>query len=242
MHRKTYHTLITIVLSVIFLFLSNNIAFSDWSANLLTNPGAENGGETGWTHTEYFRAADIQPQAGESVYPYSGSYFFTMAVSPSVYEKASQDIDVSDYSSSIDMGNTVIKAGVWMLNEYSGETPDSCKLTIQCLNSGESVISEDTTGELAHTDSNYWEEVYLVKLIPTNTKKVIFILEGFRHSGTYLNSFFDDAFLYIADFNITDSDSDGVPDQWDECPETAPGMPTDSKGCKKLRAVVIPMP
>ncbi len=38
-----------------------------------------------------------------------------------------------------------------------------------------------------------------------------------------------------------DSDNDGVPDAWDDCPQTPEGMPTDSFGCKQIRAVVVPL-
>ena len=31
---------------------------------------------------------------------------------------------------------------------------------------------------------------------------------------------------------LVDDDSDGVPNDWDKCPETAEDIPTDSEGCE----------
>ena len=185
--------LLTIVLSLSF---DKNV-YAGWSLNLIVNPDAESGDSNGWVHTDNFYATNSQDQSIETVSPYEGDYFFSMAKNSSTYEKAFQNVDVSDYSESIDTGNIRIKVGAWIQNEYL----DSCKISIQYLDSEDLVIKEDSTEEI--TDSNgYWSEQTLIRIIPIGTESINFIIEGYLYTGEYVNIFFDNSYLYIEDASI----------------------------------------
>ena len=223
-----------IISSIFIMILISKTCLAEVSFNLLTNPDAETGDLTGWTHTDNFYVTSSENQTSGTVTPHEGSYFFSLAKTNSTYEKASQDIDVSNFSDVIDAGNMNFKSGVWVQNEYLGAKPDSCKLSIQYLDSTGTMIGKDTSGEIAHSKNNYWEKQVIENIIPTNTKTIRFILEGFLHNGSQLNSFFDNAYLYLEKLNAPeciDSDNDGVADSWDNCSETPPNSWVDKNGC-----------
>lgn len=64
----------------------------------------------------------------------------------------------------------------------------------------------------------------------------------FAERHTVSSKFKIETSIMLSDNTCTcpDTDNDGVPDQWDDCSNTLSGVPTDSKGCKKIRAVIIP--
>ena len=45
--------------------------------------------------------------------------------------------------------------------------------------------------------------------------------------------------IYTPECDCTDTDGDGVIDQWDNCPDTPRGTPTDANGCPAKRGVVV---
>ncbi len=194
MYKSKYAKLICLLLTIIglSLLISCKYVMADWSANLLVNTGAETDGTSGWIYTNSFYATNQQSQSLGIVYPHKGSYFFSMAKSLSEYEKAYQNVEVSLLASMIDTGNVKIKAGVWMQNEFS----DSCRLTVQFLDSKDTIIGETTTGQVVHSN---WNEEKLPSAVPQKTRTIRYVLEGFLHYGSWVNSFFDDAYLYISE-------------------------------------------
>ena len=196
------------------MFASNKIS-SDLNnlktENLLFNPGAETGDTSGWAHSDFFVTTSSQSQSSGTVYPYSGDYFFSMAPDGSLYEYGSQIIDVSLYSEIIDTGGAPYDATFWFQNEYlGGDTSDTGKLTIIFYDSTGIFLSQDDTGELRHTDSNYWSLEGLFGNIPIGTRSVEFLFEGFTHYGIVVNAFFDEASFVMF---CLDSDGDGFSDE-----------------------------
>ena len=78
-----------------------------------------------------------------------------------------------------------------MQNEFS----DSCRLTVQFLDSKDTIIGETTTGQIVHPS---WNEEKLPSAVPQKTRTIRYVLEGFLHYGSWVNSFFDDTYLYIS--------------------------------------------
>jgi hypothetical protein len=182
----------------ILLWLSQKTVSSDAiSPNLVVNPGAETSDAVGWQHTKEFYATSFQSQASGTVYPHQGNNFFSMAPFEGSYGKAIQNISISEYASNIDNGIAEINAGAWIQNEYVGDNPDRCKMTIQYLDSKGNILKESTTGEKFHSEANYWQEINISEKIPINTRSLVYELEGYLHYGSWLNSYFDDAYIYI---------------------------------------------
>ncbi len=195
----------------LFLFIGMMFVFSlltgtgspaaayNWSPNLLKNPDAETGTAINWEHTVRFYVTEEQYQVAARVYPHAGKYFFSMAQDSSSYGKASQDIDISAYDYTVDNGDGDFESGVWMQNEsFNRESAeDSGKLTLEYMDASGVKLGEDATGEIYHKDGNYWKEEKIFKTVPKGTRTVRFILEGFCHSGSVVNSFFDDAYFRI---------------------------------------------
>lgn len=199
MLRNNY--LIFIIITTVFSLLpADKTAMAyNWSPNLLINPDAETGTASPWEHTARFYVTEQQYQVAARVYPHTGTYFFSMAQDASDYGKASQDIDISEYAYTVDNGDGDFESGVWMQNEsFEREyVEDSGKLTLQYMDASGAKLGENTTGAIYHKDGNYWKEETIFKTVPKGTRTVRFILEGFLHSGSVVNSFFDDAYFRI---------------------------------------------
>jgi len=198
--RKNNLFLFIGIIVVFSLLSAENTAMAyKWSPNLLKNPDAESGATAPWEHTVRFYVTEEQYQVAARVYPHTGKYFFSMAQDTSDYGKASQDIDISAYAYTVDNGDGDFESGVRMQNEsFNREyAEDSGKLTLQYIDGTGAKLGENTTGEIWHKDGNYWTEEKIFKTVPKGTRTVRFILEGFCHSGSVVNSFFDDAYFRI---------------------------------------------
>jgi hypothetical protein len=182
---------------MIFTVGTSDIFALTSTGNLLRNGDAETGTTAEWTHSDDFMAVSSQSQTTGTVFPHSGDFFFDMAYMPSSYQYAYQDIDVSAYSMHIDTGDTFYDATFWFQNESWGQEGDTGQLTLSFYD-GTGLLRQDTTGELRHTDGNYWTLEGLSNDVPVGTTLIQYQFEGFLHSGIYVNAFFDDAAFSIS--------------------------------------------
>jgi hypothetical protein len=147
---------ITLLLCIIIFGVgTGNIFALTYTGNLLLNGDAETGTTAGWIHSDIFMAVTSESETTGIVLPHSGDFFFDMEYVPSSYQYAYQNIDVSAYNIYIDSGNAQYDATFWFQNENLGEEPDTGQLTLSFYD-GTNLLGQDATGELRHTDGNYW--------------------------------------------------------------------------------------
>jgi hypothetical protein len=197
--------LLIIVGLVVFLTPSPGLSALNWSINLLTNPGGENGTMEGWTGEAPVVVSESQKESMGRVYPHSGGWFFNMAsgsVAPSgtvASRKLYQDVDLSAYAGDIDADLLTIKSHVWLQTEdvptLSGA--DYGQLTLRFLDEFGGAIDTLSTG-LVQSPNLTWVRRSLDGVAPSGTRTVRFELLGEKHESMCINGFFDDANLQVA--------------------------------------------
>jgi hypothetical protein len=171
--------LTTTLLASGITLMSVTPTLAQWSENLLANPGAETGDTSGWKVERNFEVLS-EYYTGKYTYPHSGFSFFY-----STGSRIEQELDISEYASVIDAGNTALKMGIWANTQYG----NMCRLTVKFFNDS-GFLDADTNDSAC---SETWKEKQLnVKSIPVGTRTLFYILEsGFGVA-------FDDAYLNIS--------------------------------------------
>jgi len=118
-----------------------------------------------------------------------------------------------------------------------------------------SAIADYPTG-LAWDGTNLWLSDNSTNTIYKVNPADLSVLDSFPAPGAYPNDLaWDGRYLWVIDNgtdkiykydvgtpNCSDSDKDGVPDQWDRCPHTPVNAVTDKYGCKaKEKVVIVPL-
>jgi hypothetical protein len=121
-------------------------AWGDYSAELLTNPGAE-AGTSGWTASGDFTAGS-NPTSGTTG-PHTGSACFFWDPSSAADDWAYQEVDLSPWLYAIEQGNVQIKAKGWLVSsEYSADpVRDQSRLRVVFYDSLDRQIAVYDTGE-----------------------------------------------------------------------------------------------
>lgn len=166
---------------------------SPLSANLLNNPGAENG-TLGWTvDTGIFES--LTSGECDGVAPHSGNYYFAVGglCTESAYAEVHQDVYLFDYAVCIDDGGIQVHYGGFLSN-WGGQ--DHPEFMLEFRDSTGSMIDET---EILDTYNSTWTEFNSVIDIPADTRIVRFIKMGTRYAGTDNDSYFDDMYLRIYD-------------------------------------------
>ena len=164
---------------------------SVYSANLLQNPGAEDG-TSSWTAVSgSFESILSGECAGNN--SYSGSRLFAVGgvCDPNAYGEGYQDIDLLSYSSMIDNDSAIVFFGGY-LSDYSGD--DIPAFYLEFYNAGNSLLGSTMSYE---SSSSEWEYLFDNIAIPATTRKIRMVLTGTRNVGTDNDSYFDDLFLRI---------------------------------------------
>ena len=171
--------------------LSFTTGQSQYSENLLFNPGAELGIQ-GWSVTEGYMES-LEEYVCDGVEPYNGDYYFIVGAlcNTATYSEAYQQIDISDYTDCISQGLANVEYGGY-LSDWGGS--DHPEMTIVFMDGGGNEIIQ---GETLGTYNPYWTFLSNVEEIPEQTESIKVVLMGTRYAGDDNDSYFDDLFLKI---------------------------------------------
>jgi len=164
---------------------------SVYSANLLQNPGAEDG-TSSWTAVSgSFESILSGECAGNN--SYSGARLFAVGgvCDPNAYGEGYQDIDLLSYSSMIDNDSAIVFFGGY-LSDYSGD--DIPAFYLEFYNAGDGLLGSTMSYESSSPD---WEYLFDNIAVPSTTRKIRMVLTGTRNAGTDNDSYFDDLFIRI---------------------------------------------
>ena len=171
--------------------LSFDTGESQYSENLLFNPGAELGTE-GWEVTEGYMES-LEAYVCDGIEPHSGDYYFIVgALCNTVsYSEAYQEVDVSEYSDCIDQELAYLNYGGY-LSDWGGDDHPEMKIVFIDTD-GNEISQTETLG----TYNSFWTLFSDEDPIPLGTRYVRMILMGTRYAGDDNDSYFDDLFLRI---------------------------------------------
>ncbi|MCK5524437.1 MAG: hypothetical protein KAI83_15000 [Thiomargarita sp.] len=180
--------LTTTLLASGITLMSVTPTFAEWSENLLANPGAEMGDNSGWNVVNgRFDVTNEYESGNEYIYPHTGVSFFYY--DSNYYSlRVEQELDVSKYASAIDAGNAALKMGIWANTYYDRCT---CRLTVKFFGDA-GFLDAQTTGDVACSDGTWKEKQLTVESIPAGTRTLTYILQGENYPA------FDDAYLNIS--------------------------------------------
>ena len=164
---------------------------SQYSQNLLINPGAEQG-ILGWTVSEGYMES-LEAYVCDGIEPHSGNYYFIVgALCNTVsYSEAYQEVDVSGYANCIDANLANVNYGGY-LSDWGGSDYPEMKLAF--IDDNGNQISEL---EPFGTYNAFWTLFSEEVPIPYGTRFIQSILMGTRYAGDDNDSYFDDLFLRI---------------------------------------------
>ena len=132
--------------------------------------------------------------------PYSGAYYFCVGglCNESAVAIMHQDIDVTSYSDSIDLGVLEVSFGA-MMSDWSGA--DLPEMRLQFLTLGGVEI-----GSTDYYDGPYtsWTLVGDNHAVPALTRIIRCELKGTRNEGTDNDSYFDDVFVKVGSQTLCD--------------------------------------
>ena len=185
-------------------FRDSGLEWSDWStptafstgesvysANLLSNPGAENGIEDWIIREGIFESLLSGDCAG--INPNSGDRYFSVGglCTESEYAEVYQSIYIGDNADCIDSGGLgVLYSGY--LSDWNGNDHPEFKLEFD--NGFGNIISESP---ILDSYSTSWEQLSNQMTIPNNTRVINFVMMGTRYNGTDNDSYFDDMELRL---------------------------------------------
>lgn len=185
-------------------FRDASLAWSDWSqpkafsatggsltANLLQNPGAEDG-TTHWQGTGPIES--LTNNQCDAVTAHSGSRFFAVGgvcAGESQYGEAFERVDLTSYSANIDAGTVQAHFGGLMRNYNGSDKPE-----LLLIFKDASLNTLSTTTSLSSQTAS-WQQKSAKVNVPVNTRYVDFVLKGTRFGGSDNDSYFDDLSLQL---------------------------------------------
>ena len=183
--------------------------WSDWSVpvffntgasialpNLIMNPGAEEGLEH-WTVLEGVVEA-LTDGVCDGVAPHSGDNYLAVGglCEHSAIAQCVQDIDVSTFADSIDLGNLPVNFGGFLSNFGGSDLPE---MKLVFLDQASFELGESIT---LSTLNPSWTLLSESTSIPEQTRTIRVELKGTRNAGTDNDSYFDDLFLTLGSNDI----------------------------------------
>ena len=164
---------------------------SQYSENMLLNPGAEQG-VLGWTVTEGYMES-LEEYVCDGIAPHSGNYYFIVgALCNTVsYSEAYQEVDISEYNDCIDQGLAYANYGGYLSDWGGSDYPEMAIAFIDA--NGYEIDRTDNIG----TYNPFWTFFSNEYQIPEETHSLKMILMGTRYAGDDNDSYFDDLFLRI---------------------------------------------
>jgi hypothetical protein len=164
---------------------------SQYTANLLQNPGAENGTDYWMVHEGYLES--LEAYECDGVEPHSGEYYFSVGgiCNSAGYSEASQSIDVIEYADCINEGLTQAHFGGYLSNWGGSDHPE-----MQMIFLDES-HNEIESSPILDTYNSSWTFLSNSQLMPEETAYIQILLMGTRYAGNDNDSYFDDLFVKI---------------------------------------------
>ncbi|MFX0206442.1 MAG: LamG-like jellyroll fold domain-containing protein [Candidatus Hodarchaeota archaeon] len=139
----------------------------DWSNNLMSNPGFEQGSLTGWVVSGNW-AVGLNPPLGYTD-PQNGIYCAYVSSDGDPTDYIQQDIDIATYATDIDNERAILNASGWLVSSEDGY--DNSTMKIQYLNNLKNVIS--TPLDTGYPFPSDWMEYSVVNdIIPANTRYI----------------------------------------------------------------------
>ena len=189
--------------------LSFTTGESQYSENLLFNPGAEFGTE-GWIITQGYMES-LEEYVCDGVEPYNGNYYFIVGAlcNSANYAEAYQEIDLSNYAECIDQNLGNLNYGGYLSN-WGGSDHPEMKISFLDIN-GNQISESETIG----TYNSFWTLFSEEISIPSGTRSIKMILMGTRYAGDDNDSYFDSLFLRVWSdesclYDIGDINEDGL--------------------------------
>ena len=164
---------------------------SQYSENMLINPGAELG-TLGWVVTEGYMES-LEAYTCDGIEPHSGDYYFIVGAlcNTANYSEAYQEVDVSQYTDCINQDFAYVNYGGY-LSDWGGS--DYPEMTLVFIDDNGNQISQL---ESFGTYNSFWTLFSEEYPIPAGTQSIEIILMGTRYAGDDNDSYFDDLFLRI---------------------------------------------
>ncbi len=162
------------------------------SQNLIANSGAEE--KLSYWVVKEGVVESLESLDCNGMNAYNGDRYFAVGglCEHSEVGKLVQNIDVSDYIDSIDMGKFRVNFGGYLSN-YTGYDKPEMKLIF--LDENNNNLGQS---EVLSTLFSKWTLMSLNEKIPLQTRTIQVGLKGVRNSGTDNDSYFDDLFLNVS--------------------------------------------
>ena len=174
---------------------SNDISFttgdSEFSGNLLVNPGAEDGVNDWIVESGVFES--LTSGECDGTFPKSGDRYFAVGglCSHSANATVSQTVDVSEFQDIIESEKSIVKFGGYLSNDSGFDRP-----SIQLFYLNESGEEIGQSNKFTST-AKFWRLFDKQDLLPAETRSIKFEMKGMRIIGTDNDSYFDDLFLTV---------------------------------------------
>lgn len=174
---------------------SSSASFSTTSsitpANLLQNPGAEEG-LTGWTVAQGIVEPLLSNECN-GVPAYQGDRYFGVGglCTESEVGVAYQDVDVAMFSDSIDAEVYSVSYGGYLSN-YAGDDLPELKLIFQ-----DEMANQIEESPVLSTLNSSWTSLFDEMTVPSGTRTIRMELKGTRNAGTDNDSYMDALYLGV---------------------------------------------
>jgi len=171
--------------------LSFDTAESQYSANMLINPGGEQD-ILGWTVVEGYMES-LEEYDCDGIQPHSGDYYFIVGAlcNTATYAEAYQEVDVSEFIDCIDQNLAFVNYGGYLSDWGGSDYPEFAVSFID--ENGNEIGRTDNIG----TYNAFWTYFSNEYQIPIGTRSMQMILMGTRYAGDDNDSYFDDLFLKV---------------------------------------------
>jgi len=198
-------------------YRDRELNWSDWSEptgfmtsesmalpNLLINEGAEDS-LANWVILEGVVEA-LTDGVCNGISPNSGNQYFAVGglCEHSEVGRCIQDVDVTAYADSIDLGDFSANFGGFLSNFSGTDLPEMNLVFLD-----ETGFELGTSNTLSTLNAS-WTMLSEWTIIPAQTRTIQFALKGTRNGGTDNDSYFDDLFLKVGTENINCGDVTSV--------------------------------
>ena len=173
-----------------------------FGANLLENPGAEEGGTppVGWTGTSGIGTLAITVGV-EGSDPFEGTLVFWAGNNATATITQTVDLLAEGFSSS-DLDSGTLTANVGGRQRSSAQaTNDEGQITIEYLDASSTVL-KTFKGPRLNNDAS-WQLTEETRVIPTGCRKIKFTFNAFRNTGTSNDGWLDAAFIIVDEGTVS---------------------------------------
>jgi len=157
----------------------------------ITNPGAETGDTTGWTHS--FGAGFFVSTSNQVSWAFDGTYHFRLSSSDQFAEVYATPINIpSEREADCDAGLLQFSFTYKYGNDSGGIDWGRNRVEFWSGANGTGTFLGQRTSNQQH-NSSFPSEIYgpVERNVPPNTRSIVIYMFGFRTSGTELSFYFD---------------------------------------------------